>query len=204
MRVKAKDEILRERILSGADKLFQKYGLAKTTMEDIAREAGKGKSTLYYYFKSKEEIVDAIIYDESDRLFAAIQSAVAEAPTAKDKMKALIVTRFNRLRNLTNLYNALVQEVREALAEQCVNEFSIRYRKQYDLKEAGIIKSILQYGIVTGEFRIFSEKELEMMSFIFMSSQRGLELDLIIHNKLDEILLRLNFLIEIMLSGIRK
>lgn len=49
---KTKDELLKEKILTGADMLFQKYGLTKTTMEDIAREAGKGKSTLYYYFKS--------------------------------------------------------------------------------------------------------------------------------------------------------
>jgi AcrR family transcriptional regulator len=202
--MKAKDEILRERILSGADKLFQKYGLAKTTMEDIAKEAGKGKSTLYYYFRSKEEIFDAIIQDESDKLFNAVQNAVADAPSAKEKMRSFITTRFNRIRELTNLYNALVDEVREALAEQCVNEFTVRYRKQYDLKEAGIIKSILQYGIVTGEFRVFSEKDLEMMSFIFMSSQRGLELDLIIYNKLDEVLLSLNFLMEIMLGGIKK
>ena len=55
-----KDEIIKAKILEGADKLFQKYGLGKTTMEDIAKDAGKGKSTLYYYFKSKEEIKKGI------------------------------------------------------------------------------------------------------------------------------------------------
>ena len=52
-----KDDIIRADILRAAEALFQKWGLKKTTMEDIAKEAGKGKSTLYYYFKSKAEIL---------------------------------------------------------------------------------------------------------------------------------------------------
>ncbi len=198
----AKDKILRRKILEGADKLFREQGLNKTTMEDIAREAGKGKSTLYYYFKSKEEIIDAIIEEEKDQFFTKIQTAVAAAPTAKEKVQAFVETRFARLKEITTLYKIMIGEVREALDDQCVNNF--RYRKQYDQKEADIIKSILQYGIVTGEFRVFSERDLEMMSFVFLSSQHGLELDLIIHNKLDEILLRINFLLEIMMTGINK
>lgn len=202
--VKSKDEILREKILSGADKLFQKYGLTKTTMEDIAKEAGKGKSTLYYYFKSKEEIFDAIIQEEKERFFGIIQTAVAEAPTAKEKMVAFIATRFTRLKDITNLYQVMTKEIIDALDNGNVNDFRAIYKKQYDQKETDIVKGILQYGIVTGEFRVFSEKDLDMMAFVFLSSQHGLEIDLIVHNKLDELLLRLNFLVDVMLNGIKK
>jgi len=201
--LKTKDELLREKILSGADRLFQKYGLLKTTMEDIAREAGKGKSTLYYYFKSKEEIFDEIIQNEKKQFFETIQIAVSKAPTAKEKLHVFIITRFTRLKELTNLYNVMANELKEAL-DGCVNDMSLRYRKQYDQKEADIVKSIFQYGIVTGEFRVFSEEDLDLMAFVFMSSQHGLEIDLIIHDKLDEMLLRLNFLMSILVDGIKK
>jgi len=201
--VKTKDEILREKILSGADKLFQKYGLTKTTMEDIAREAGKGKSTLYYYFKSKEEIFDAIVQLEKVKLFNHVQEEISKVPTAAEKLKTFVTIRFQRLKDISNLYNVMIDEVREVLNQQS-GDFSCPYRKQYDQKEANIVKSILQYGIVTGEFRVFSESDLDMMVFVFMSAQHGLELDLIIYDKLDELLTRLNFLHEIMLSGIKK
>ena len=50
-----KDELIVQDIINGAKKLVQQYGLKKTTMEDIAKAAGKSKSTLYYYFKDKED-----------------------------------------------------------------------------------------------------------------------------------------------------
>jgi AcrR family transcriptional regulator len=195
--VKTKDEILKEKILDGADKLFQKYGL-----DEIAREAGKGKSTLYYYFKSKEEIFDAIIQREKNEFFSYIQEEVSKAPTAVEKLKVFVTIRFKRLKEITNLYNIMITEVRAALSFDTICKPN--YRKQYDQKEADIVKSILQYGIVTGEFRVFTESEMDMMVFVFMSSQNGLEMDLIIYDRLDEMLTRLNFFHEIMLSGIRK
>jgi AcrR family transcriptional regulator len=201
--LKTKDELLREKILSGADRLFQKYGLSKTTMEDIAREAGKGKSTLYYYFKSKEEIFDVIIQNEKKLFFDILQESVSKAPTAKEKLHVFIITRFTRLKELTNLYNVMADEVKDAL-DGCVNDMTLRYRKQYEQKEANIVKSIFQYGIVTGEFRVFSDEDLDLMAFCFMSSQHGLELDLIIHNKLDEMFSRLNFLMSLLIDGIKK
>ena len=48
-----KDEIIIKEVIEAAKVLFQRYGLKKTTMEDIAKFVGKGKSTLYYYFPSK-------------------------------------------------------------------------------------------------------------------------------------------------------
>jgi len=201
--LQTKDEILREKILAGADKLFRKYGLNKTTMEEIAKEAGKGKSTLYYYFKSKEEIFDAIIQSEKNKFYADIQEAVSKAATARDKLNTFLTFRFERLKELTNLYNVIIQEAVDAFGTDA-GDLTACYRKQCDMKESNIIKSILQYGVVTGEFRVFTESEMDMMSFIFMSAQHGMELDLIIYDRLDEMLSKMQFFQEIIFSGIRK
>lgn len=200
---KTKDELLKEKILTGADMLFQKYGLTKTTMEDIAREAGKGKSTLYYYFKSKEEIFDAIIQREKSRLFDIIQEAVAKAPTAKEKLGTMCKIRFEHVKEWRNLYNVMVDEVVAALASGKGGVANC-YRGQYDQKDASLFKSILQYGIVTGEFRVFSEEDLDMMAFMFVSCQHGLEIDLVIYDKLDELMTRLNFMLDLLVHGIHK
>jgi len=45
----------RENILKIAREIFSKYGYKKTTLDDIANAVRKGKSSLYYYFKSKED-----------------------------------------------------------------------------------------------------------------------------------------------------
>ena len=51
-----RDEIVVREILDTARALFRQSGFKKTTMGDIARSLGKAKSSLYYYYPSKEDI----------------------------------------------------------------------------------------------------------------------------------------------------
>lgn len=53
----------RENIVETAEKLFAQKGIAQTTMDDIAKTADYSKSTIYVYFRSKEEIYYYIIYE---------------------------------------------------------------------------------------------------------------------------------------------
>ena len=55
--------IRKERILSSALDVFKANGLDGATMDSIAEKAGFGKATLYYYFKSKEDVFSAILED---------------------------------------------------------------------------------------------------------------------------------------------
>lgn len=50
----------RERILSGSDKLFRKFGIRSVSMDDIARELGMSKKTIYSFFSNKSEIVYSV------------------------------------------------------------------------------------------------------------------------------------------------
>ena len=60
---------IKNRIIEVAQDIFKKYGFRKSTMDEIAEAAGKGKSTLYHYFKSKEEVFAAVIEKESNIMF---------------------------------------------------------------------------------------------------------------------------------------
>ena len=51
----------KEEILKAAQHAFLKYGIEKITLDDIAQECGIKKTALYYYFKSKEEILAEMI-----------------------------------------------------------------------------------------------------------------------------------------------
>lgn len=202
--MKVKGELLRCRILSAADCLFQKYGLNKTTMEDIARQAGKGKSTLYYYFKSKEEIFDAIIQDEKNKFFDDAQKLIASAPTARQKMEAFCKSRLLRIKELANLYEVMIGEVRDMLGSGQMADPTLKYRTEHNAKEIRILKGILQFGVATKEFRFFTEKELDVMAFVLMSANHGLELDLILYNRVEDVDGKVNFLNEMMMIGIMR
>ena len=71
-----RDEIIVKEIVDTARALFKKSGFKKTTMGDIARSLGKAKSSLYYYYPSKEDIFEAVIYAEMDELLVEIHHAL--------------------------------------------------------------------------------------------------------------------------------
>lgn len=58
----------RDDLLAAAARRFVEVGLRRTTMEDIAREAGAGKATLYRHFANKSDLIDALLVAEGERL----------------------------------------------------------------------------------------------------------------------------------------
>ncbi|MBC7097821.1 TetR/AcrR family transcriptional regulator [Candidatus Bipolaricaulota bacterium] len=66
--------VIRERLLSAGRELFSRYGLRKTTVEELARAAGIAKGTFYLFFPSKEalygEVLLSVIPEMVERLFS--------------------------------------------------------------------------------------------------------------------------------------
>ena len=115
--------------------------------------------------------------------------------------KNYLINRFQKIRKVVNLYSVLINETRDGLTD---NGQMCNWRKKYDDKETNILKSILRYGTATGEFRNMNDAELEKLSFIFISAQRGIEMDLIMYNKVDELEGLFKILLDISLNGLKK
>ncbi len=69
-----------------------RQGIRKTTLDDIAREAGCSRATLYRYFPSKQAVLDAAVLAERERVVDALRAAAADAPTLEDAVVALLGT----------------------------------------------------------------------------------------------------------------
>ncbi len=75
----------RERILEAAYACIARWGLAKTSVEDVGRESGLSRSTLYRYFpKGRDELIGAAIGWEYDRFFARLYDEVKDARTLEE------------------------------------------------------------------------------------------------------------------------
>lgn len=75
-------------ILAAAATMFARYGYTKTTMADIATEAGVARQTVYNAFPSKEEILRAVVRRESDTTFSEVMAIWADAGTLDEKLNA--------------------------------------------------------------------------------------------------------------------
>jgi AcrR family transcriptional regulator len=80
----------REDLLAAAARRFVEVGLRRTTMEDVAREAGAGKATLYRHFANKSDLIDALLAREGERL----RRRLTRARAAHDEVLAGIEDAF--------------------------------------------------------------------------------------------------------------
>jgi len=81
---------LEGRVVAGLLACLARQGVRKTTLDDVAREAGCSRATLYRYFPSKQAVLDAAIRTERERVVAALLAAADDAPTLEDAVVALL------------------------------------------------------------------------------------------------------------------
>jgi AcrR family transcriptional regulator len=192
-----KKDAVREEILSGARGLFQKYGLDKTTMEDIAEAAGKGKSTLYYYFKSKEDVFRAVAEEESADMLEMVEKALNEANSSGEKLRLFFTTHDDAIRNKTKLYPMVFKETKKHLT------LFQRIQRQSNTLETRLFKSILLEGIASGEFKSIRKEECDAIAIMGVTTLHAMQLTLILEGKLPSESDRLNVMIDIFLRGLK-
>src|SRR5581483_4276952 len=102
-----KEDIIHQQILQAAQQLFQKHGYQKVTMDDVAKAIGKGRSSLYYYYKSKDEVFDAVMDVEIDEIVADFTRAVDQAVTTEQKIRAFSLSKIKISRKRKAFFEAL-------------------------------------------------------------------------------------------------
>lgn len=76
----------RQKLVDVARQLFAKNGLNGTTMNDIAQASGKGRRTLYTYFKRKDDVYYAVIESELERLSDKLDEVASKKIRPQDKI----------------------------------------------------------------------------------------------------------------------
>lgn len=156
----------RQRLIEVARELFAKNGLEATTMNDIAKASGRGRRTLYTYFRHKEEIYYAVIEEELALLSEKMESVTKMHAEPEEKIFALIYTHLSIIRE-TVLRNGSLRA--EFFRDIWMVE---KVRRTFDEKEHRILQLVLQEGIDKGRFRI---ENVGLMTDIIHYSVKGLE-----------------------------
>lgn len=159
--VKAPEE-RRAEIVETADRLFRKLGYAKCSVDVIIREIGVAKGTFYYYFKSKSDILEAVVSKTLSQIVETADS-VAEDPslTAMQKMKALLGN--------SHIGDESSIEVAEMLHLPQNRELHELTNIQTVLRLSPILARIVEQGIEEGVFDV--DKPLETIQFLFTGAQ---------------------------------
>ena len=185
----------KEKIISAATSLFSRFGLEKTTMEDIAKAANKGKSSLYYYFKSKEEVFAEVIKKEIAGLKTAIIEAIEKEDDPYNKFRKFVDARLNYLSEKADQYTNVKDEHLKHY------EFVENLTADYSNWEISTIKNIVEYGRDKGLFEV---TDLDSISQALFFALKGLEYPWAINLTRKEIEKSVEALVDVLLRGISK
>jgi AcrR family transcriptional regulator len=171
-----KDEV-REHLVNAARQVFVRYGYKKTALDDIAREARKGKSTIYYYFKSKDDIFKAVIDAEAEIRTKMIDDQISVIDDPKQKLKTYIYVRMLSLKNVGNYYEAIKNDLLDNLY------FVNSLRTNHFDDEVNVVKNLLLKGI---DQEIYTIQNPELTARTIVTLLQGFEVPIIQKNLSDE------------------
>jgi AcrR family transcriptional regulator len=181
-----KDDVIQQQILEAARRLFHVFGLQKVTMDDVAKAVGKGRSYIYYYYKSRDEIFDAVVNIDIHEMLAVITANVKKAKTVEEQIYAFFISKLEILRGRQSFYNKLDMGM-YADSISRLNKSKVIHHKLIMKLEGELLHNILTGGIKRGELKPISKKEKEMLIFVLLSSLHGLKREVAMENKFDDI-----------------
>ena len=137
----------RKEIFDASVHLFLSKGFNETSMREIAKAAEIGKSTLYDYFSSKDEILLSFVEEELHMLTEDLVMIVAEKATARDKLRNLMFAYMEYLARNEEFYIKLNYQV-QRLAVNSLERIQPRRHALQDL-----VRQTIDEGVRDGSFR---------------------------------------------------
>ncbi|MBQ4524252.1 MAG: TetR/AcrR family transcriptional regulator [Lachnospiraceae bacterium] len=179
-RKKEPQNVHRKNISKIAEQLFYEKGIENTSMNDIAKEAGYSKATLYVYFKNKEELIGILVLESMQKLHDYIKLALEESNDTKERYKKICygLVKYQEeypfyfklvLENINIDFETthfLPEEKETFLIGEQINDLLIDFLKQG--MECGEIRSDIEvlpaifsfWGMLSGLIQIATNKEL--------------------------------------------
>ena len=163
-------EQTKEHFVAVARSLFAEEGYQNTTMNEIAKRAGKSRRTIYTYFSTKEEVYTEVIRQELQNLYDELEAFVARKMDPMEKILQYVARREIAVSKIVRWNGSLEGEFFKDFGN--VEKARIRF----DVLERRLISKILQEGMEKG---VFKELDLKRTVYLLHACMKGLEIPFI-------------------------
>ncbi len=187
-------EFRKSELLAAARSVFSKKGFHDATIDDIAREAGVAKGTVYLYFESKQKIYLGALRDGIEMLNSEMHAEAAAPALVKDKLRKLIaakLTFFEEHRDFFQIFQSELGRV-EATMSEC---------KDLYFEQAKIIEKVLQEGIKEGALQKLNARKT---AFAITDLSRGIAIQRLLGWSTTRLNDEVEFMFGLLWKGIAK
>jgi AcrR family transcriptional regulator len=186
----------REEILIAAQHSFLRYGISKLTLADIAHECGIRKTALYYYFKSKEDLLSEMICRKIDEYETMIRASISNSEGVQEKLRIYMKTKIEFMEKNTAFMKLFEKEGLPVKARQKL----MHYRSRLMEADFCLVESIIEQGIKN---RKVSYKLNDSLVLMIMGVTYGSFLGRYLENKDWDIDEMIDTTIEVIFMGIK-
>jgi AcrR family transcriptional regulator len=199
----SKKEEVKKKIGRSAMECFEKFGLDKTTLEDIAKAVGLNKTSLYYYYKSKEDIFIEVALEEGENYIRSLQQATLLKDGIETRMAFYLESRFNYYTNVLNMNRISVESMGKLLP---------RFFELYDalmIREKLFLTQLLEQAVTDQEIILSDPKSTASVLINFSNAlKHSVEQQAILKREgaidYTQSLEDTKFLVSLIFTGIKK
>ena len=156
----------RQQILDASRTLLFKNGLHAISVNQIARQAELAVGTIYFYFRSKEEIFAALQEEGLELLLADVQRALDEGPDARASLHNIAQAYFNfsqEHKNYFDVINYFLSAADVVFAPEIKQQID-----QHGIRILKVVEQALQDGVHQGLFRVIDTRRHALLFWVIL------------------------------------
>ncbi len=153
-------ETTRDGILKAAQRRFLRFGVRKTTMDEVAREAGCSRTTLYAHFRNKEDLYASLLQQDSEAFIREASGVLATDAGAGKKIRSIVeITRHTYARNHV-MRLALARDV-----EMSLEPVARAFTREQEQRIVDLLHQVLDEGVAEGSLRPIDTERVAYLMF---------------------------------------
>ena len=193
-----KDEFVKNQIIEAAKTVFKTYGYNKANMGLIADASGKGRSTLYYYYKNKEDVFKAFMIDFHKPLLKSYKSKLSNKNTLDENLFIFANENIIHIKNGVETYKAILQDLRQG--EDFISSTAVKIR-EHDIE---MIKHCLTWAIQNKEIETLDNDHINFLAAIIVNTTENSLKEYFIYETFNgDLLSKLNWFNNLLIQSLK-
>jgi len=190
-------DIVKQQIAIASKSVFDKYGFAKVSMDDIAKSCNKSRTTLYHYFKNKKEVFEYISQLEFQNILQYASKGISKHNNLEKNLLQFNHRKIKKIKELLKDHESFVQEIREH--KEIFHEL-FKYNVETELK---YFYQILDWAEESEDLAKLEAGRKRFLAIVLVTALRNFEEEVLIQNEIESFEKRLDWLIAILCKGLK-
>ncbi|MDN3593684.1 TetR/AcrR family transcriptional regulator [Zunongwangia endophytica] len=196
--MKSKEDFVRKQVVAASQTVFKKYGFKKATMAHISKASGKGRSTLYYYFKNKNEVFEAFVKNEYETIIIETGKIVSKNLSIEENLSSYRKIKLEHYIKLSNTYTYLLTDLKENTT------FLFQLLHEIRTEEVSIIENCLTWAIEKKEITPVAASDLNFLALAIVTATESLEKEIFLYQHYsNDMFDRLDWINQLIIKGLQ-